>query len=524
MITGYASYVAYLRKLAWQHKLLAGSFYVGDSWTILGAQRHRLHYPTLWLERPIIRPIYAPDGDSFKMRFDGAFSIVGNAAPDDYERQESVLATCQVIAQEIFNRIKSDSDENIFDLLVDNYRMESLAALMVDDVHGWRVEFAIELNTWTDCINADSWDFTAEAAPSEPNYLPEEAVVNEYIPLRADFAYIVSDDYLTLSDCSQYPYADPRDSVTYSISQGVLPEFRAFNFHEKIPLAVIDRFDFSQPITIVQEVRTRSGLIASHSVTFTISAHIGTIRTAQATALIEAAASATLRKVLPASATAAVTAAAEASPDILQALPNVAGLAAWLRADAGLPAGTLSTWTDQASGIIFTNDPGAATRVTDANSNPALRFTKAATARYTGAISLTSTPEIFVVVKIPTAGTNEEILGFGGARGIYLTSANQLAFQGITAAVSGAITRDTNSYMIINVTVASTSVIRRNSVQVASAVTGVGVGTVMRPGNRTGIGLDGNIAEIIVYTGTLSPSSRAEVHTYLSDKYNLTLS
>lgn len=273
MITGYASYTSYFRKLAWQHKALRASFYVGDSWVLIGAQRSDVVYPVMWLERPIIRPVFAPDGDSLRMRIEGAFSIVANAATDDYDKQEAMLAQCQVIASQIINRAKQDSDNNEFDLYVDTIRMDSLAVLMTDDLHGWRVEYSLQTNGWDDCVDATAWQLTdgegAEFLPGEADYqpyVPGPSVAIDCDLTIPDFACVRDAGTLLLSDATTYADGDTRRSVSYVISDG-LHTVTVEDFHRTLRADELSALSYSRDWVITMAVITRAGCEKTKSIT-----------------------------------------------------------------------------------------------------------------------------------------------------------------------------------------------------------------------------------------------------------------
>lgn len=157
MITSYTTFVSYFRELAQQHVQLAGSFYVGDSWRIISAQRSEITYPAMWLEYPIKTHNYDNDQKTLLTEINFAFSIVGGQPVDDWAAQDVRLNECERIMGAIVARLDYDSDEaNIFDLVLP-MRAEPLATVMADDLYGWRVEGQLTLRTWTDCYDADDW-------------------------------------------------------------------------------------------------------------------------------------------------------------------------------------------------------------------------------------------------------------------------------------------------------------------------------------------------------------------------------
>jgi hypothetical protein len=156
VINSYASFVQYFRELAQQSTQLAGSFYVGDSWRIISAQRSEITYPALWLEYPIITDELDADGDTLRKEISFAFSITGGQPTDDWAAQDARLDQCREILGKVIARLKKDSDANLFDLILP-MQAEPLATVMADDQYGWRTEGRMTVRSWTECYHAEDW-------------------------------------------------------------------------------------------------------------------------------------------------------------------------------------------------------------------------------------------------------------------------------------------------------------------------------------------------------------------------------
>lgn len=155
-ITSYSTFVNYFRQLAQQSTQLGGSFYVGDSWRIIAAQRSTITYPALWLEYPIITDDLDADGDTLRKEISFAFSITGGQPTDDWAAQEARLDECREILGKLIARLKRDSDANLFDLVLP-IQAEPLATVMADDQYGWRTEGKLTVRSWTECYHAEDW-------------------------------------------------------------------------------------------------------------------------------------------------------------------------------------------------------------------------------------------------------------------------------------------------------------------------------------------------------------------------------
>jgi hypothetical protein len=167
MITDYTTFIQYFRELAQQHTQLAGSFFVGDSWRIIAAQRSLITYPTMWLERPVKTHEMDADGDTLTASLRVGLSIVGGVATDDWDGQDARMNQCERIIGQLVARLKRDADLNLYDLTFP-MPAEPLATVMADDLYGWRIEFDMTVRTWTDCYHADDWTGIPADGPTLP--------------------------------------------------------------------------------------------------------------------------------------------------------------------------------------------------------------------------------------------------------------------------------------------------------------------------------------------------------------------
>jgi hypothetical protein len=248
MITSYASFVQYFRELAQQSTQLAGSFYVGDSWRIISAQRSTITYPALWLEYPIITDDLDADGDTLRKEISFALSITGGQPTDDWEAQDARLDQCREILGKLIARLKRDSDANLFDLVLP-MQAEPLATVMADDQYGWRTEGRLTVRSWTECYHAEDWT-GVPAIPSTYPGFSVEIVLSGTIRINAS---TLLDKLIIYSADANFVNVGTTEGATDVLMAQFIPENESyiltqdfFNANEKTDLFITT----NGPITV----------------------------------------------------------------------------------------------------------------------------------------------------------------------------------------------------------------------------------------------------------------------------------
>jgi len=151
-IKDYAGYVDYFRQIA--DKLVAiKSFVVGGSERILSRQNSELDYDCMWLEIPDAS--LREDG-SWKQDFSGAFLLLSNAPPDDWEQEDADLNRLLPIVHQIIGRMILDAEDGVFEFNPDDLMIEWKGRLTGDNDWGWRVDFRITTGACI-CIEDEHW-------------------------------------------------------------------------------------------------------------------------------------------------------------------------------------------------------------------------------------------------------------------------------------------------------------------------------------------------------------------------------
>lgn len=158
-VNTYSTYKTFFKTLATSN-IAIQDFTLGDSQRIIGDSRSDLAYPCLWLESPDMT-VSDNKGGNFTGIFDGAFSILKNVPPDDYDAQDQAMEDTYLIALQaisyMLNKRRGRADSPEFTLDLNSIRMNPIASILVDNCYGWRVEFRFQENIGI-CFDASKWN------------------------------------------------------------------------------------------------------------------------------------------------------------------------------------------------------------------------------------------------------------------------------------------------------------------------------------------------------------------------------
>jgi hypothetical protein len=143
-MTSYSEYVDYFRTLAAAHSKLK-QFVVGGSERILNRNRTTIEYPILWLEVPEVSMSRGGSETEYSAIFSGAFLVLENAQPDNWEREDADLNNTLNICMQILARMESDADADEWSISLDNINIEHKGRWGDDNDWGWRVNFEISM-------------------------------------------------------------------------------------------------------------------------------------------------------------------------------------------------------------------------------------------------------------------------------------------------------------------------------------------------------------------------------------------
>lgn len=142
---------AYFLDLATKHKEVNGSFVHGDARRFTAASRSTITYPCLWLETPF------QSLNEEVLSNSGAFVILWNAPEKDPAAEDEIWAKTNRIALEFIARIRKDAKQRKHYIAAENFTIDPLDSLFVDNDFGWKVEFKLK-NQQQLCDNPNLWN------------------------------------------------------------------------------------------------------------------------------------------------------------------------------------------------------------------------------------------------------------------------------------------------------------------------------------------------------------------------------
>lgn len=220
------------------------------------------------------------------------------------------------------------------------------------------------------------------------------------------------------------------------------------------------------------------------------------------------------------------------------AAPNtLSGLHAWWKADSLVLANgaAVASWADSGSGGFTATQATAGLRPTYVtnvvNGLPVVRFTGGAARFLVSGASSSLTDETIFVVLNHGGRAIEPIRATSGDGGvIFQVRAGIMALSGQNTGIRRDATTVTNATNFFVQSASHTTA--ATAFYVNGAAAGSGIGLTPTAGRTTVIGadpvaaaeyVDGDIAELIVYNRVLTTAERATVHSYLQDRYAITV-
>jgi hypothetical protein len=235
---------------------------------------------------------------------------------------------------------------------------------------------------------------------------------------------------------------------------------------------------------------------------------------------------------------------------IVDSPDDIAGLALWLKSDAGLfqDAGTtpatasndpMGRWADQSGNGRHFNQTTSGFKpllqLNVVNSRPVIRFDGTDDLLNGPTFAALTEGEVFIVVKIDTdpPGLSAQCglwdFGSAGLAGVFPFT------DGVIYEAWGTDTRKTTvdptpaltSFRLYNVRSASGAFSTHlDGTQLfTTAINTPGFTTTTRIGRGSAVDnfLDGDIAEVIIYNAVLAAGNRTSIHTYIANRYGLTI-
>lgn len=144
---------------------------VGADEEIFTLQNTRIKYPHLWVETPAIR--FTGTDENPAIRFDLALNLIANEGRNTNPAANSKLNETLNLLTLLYAQLLADSDNDLFDLLLQPNAGDPIRKWSADNAYGWRLEVVIEIqrlecgppvDVWEPApITGDTYEYTIPA-------------------------------------------------------------------------------------------------------------------------------------------------------------------------------------------------------------------------------------------------------------------------------------------------------------------------------------------------------------------------
>lgn len=142
MYTTYEQLAAYFAALPTVVTDLKGAT-VGNDDAIEDLQNTRILYPHLWVETPPVRFVQSDWNPSTRFTFQ--LAVITNEPLRRPEEGNKKLSQTLAILESVWARILLDSDNDEFDLVLEEGEGDAIVQWSADNVFGWRLRVVVEL-------------------------------------------------------------------------------------------------------------------------------------------------------------------------------------------------------------------------------------------------------------------------------------------------------------------------------------------------------------------------------------------
>lgn len=137
MLATYNDLVAYFENMP---ALISGikSVTVGADEAVLDGQTSNIRYPHLWVETPAIAFVGTDDNPAVRYSF--ALVILLNEGQKQNRVANQKLSAALNLMTSLYNRLLTDADNGMFDLVLSDAPGEAVRAWSGDNAYGWRLD------------------------------------------------------------------------------------------------------------------------------------------------------------------------------------------------------------------------------------------------------------------------------------------------------------------------------------------------------------------------------------------------
>lgn len=138
MLTTYAQLVDYFQSSLPAKVTGINGVTVGYDEAILNAQNTQIKYPHLWVETPDVS--FQGTDDNPSKRFKFAIVVMTNENKKTNPAANTALSVMLELCERVWSRILADSDDGMFDLILDATGAQPVRQWSADNCYGWRME------------------------------------------------------------------------------------------------------------------------------------------------------------------------------------------------------------------------------------------------------------------------------------------------------------------------------------------------------------------------------------------------
>ena len=142
MLNSYKELVEYWETMPSTVVALRGAT-VGDDEEIESLQNTRAAYPHLWVETPDID--FTGTDDNPASRFNFNVAVIANDPMMTNRTANDLLSTLHGILAQVWARVLADSDNDYFDLVLQDGKSDPIRKWSGDNVFGWRMTISLEI-------------------------------------------------------------------------------------------------------------------------------------------------------------------------------------------------------------------------------------------------------------------------------------------------------------------------------------------------------------------------------------------
>lgn len=116
---------------------------VGNDEAIMDLQNTQIRYPHLWVETPDVRFVGTDENPAYRFNF--GLVIIDNDNLRTNQAGNTKLSAMLDLAAKVYEKILKDSDDDCFDLILNDNEGDPIRQWSGDNAYGWRIQISLEI-------------------------------------------------------------------------------------------------------------------------------------------------------------------------------------------------------------------------------------------------------------------------------------------------------------------------------------------------------------------------------------------